>query len=83
MKYFLYIIFSPKLNAYYVGHTSNIEDRIRKHNSNHKGYTGRANDWTLKYFETFDSKTDAYAREREVKKWKSRIKIEKLIELSR
>ena len=45
----------------------------------HKGYTSKANDWELVYSETYNSKPEAYARERQIKKWKSRVMIEKLI----
>ena len=83
MNYFLYILFSEKLNRYYVGYTADINERVRKHNSNHKGFTGKTSDWELVYSESFETKEDAYAREREIKKWKSRKKIEELTKLSR
>jgi len=76
--YFVYILFSETINKFYVGHTSNLSERLRKHNSNHKGFTGNANDWKIMYQEIFESKNDASKREREIKGWKSRIKIEKL-----
>ena len=47
---------------------------------NHGGFTSRAKDWVLKYSERYDTKAEAYRRERQIKKWKSRIAIEKLIE---
>jgi putative endonuclease len=75
-----YILFSSAANKYYVGHTADsISERLRKHNSNHKGFTGTYNDWKLVYQETYLSKEEAYSREREVKNWKSRKMIEKLI----
>ncbi len=75
-----YILFSRSANKYYVGHTTEpIEERLRKHNSNHKGFTGMSADWIIVYTESFSSKQLAYAREREVKNWKSRKKIEQLI----
>jgi putative endonuclease len=75
-----YILFSTKANRFYIGHTTEpLEERIRKHNSNHKGFTGKFQDWKLVYRETYPSKQLAYAREREVKSWKSRSRIEKLI----
>jgi putative endonuclease len=60
-----------------------MEERLRKHNSNHKGFTGKALDWAVVYMELFFSKKSASLREREVKNWKSRTKIEQLIILSR
>ncbi len=75
----VYILFSEELDRYYVGVTSNLEERIRKHNSKHKGFTGRANDWRLVHKENYETKTMALAREREIKNWKSREMIERLI----
>ena len=37
------------------------------------------NDWEIVYTEAFSSKELAYAREREIKKWKSKIRVRKLI----
>ena len=74
------VLYSVLLDKYYVGHTSDdLSERIRKHNTNHKGFTGGKGDWELKYMEIYTEKSLAYAREREVKKWKSRKMIEKLI----
>jgi putative endonuclease len=80
MNYF-YIIFSASVNKYYIGHTSDsLDERIRKHNSNHEGFTGGSGDWNLMYHEVFETKSEASSRERQVKSWKSRKAIEKLIE---
>ena len=78
-QYYFYIIYSGNLDTFYIGHTSDIYSRIQKHNCNHKGFTGRSDDWRLVYQEVFSSKSTAFARERQVKKWKSRKKIEALI----
>ena len=81
MKAIFYILFSSSANKFYIGHTSELlEERLRKHNSNHKGFTGRFNDWKVIYSESFSTKELAYQRERDVKSWKSRIRIERLID---
>jgi len=77
--YYCYIIYSAAKNKFYIGSTSNLEDRINKHNSNHKGFTGNQLDWQLKWSQALDQKTDAMAREKQIKAWKSRKMIEKLI----
>jgi putative endonuclease len=78
--YFVYILFSASKNKYYVGFTGDIlEERLRKHNSNHKGFTGGLADWQLMYSEHFGTKFEAMQRETQIKKWKSRIRIEKLL----
>mgnify|MGYP003413246642 CR=1 FL=1 len=80
MQFHVYILYSKSKDQYYVGFTGdNLSERIRKHNSNHKGFTGNLGDWILKYAEPCLSKAVAMERERQIKRWKSRKMIEKLI----
>ncbi|RMB57142.1 GIY-YIG nuclease family protein [Dokdonia sinensis] len=79
MKYFTYILYSKALDRYYIGSTGDIDIRLKEHLWDHTGFTGKAKDWFVVHTEEYDSKVDAYARERQIKKWKSRIMIEKLI----
>ena len=80
MSFHTYILFSKIRDTYYIGHTGdNPLERLRKHNSNHKGYTGKIGDWEIVYKEFFSTKAKAYAREREIKSWKSRKRIEQFI----
>jgi putative endonuclease len=76
----VYILFSTTLNKYYVGYTGDdLLGRIRKHNTNHKGFTGGIGDRLLKYSEEYSTKEEAQKREKQIKHWKSRKLIEKLI----
>ena len=79
LTYTVYILYSSSLNKYYIGYTSNLPDRIRKHTTNHKGFTGRSADWELKWSEVYEIKIDAMKREKQIKNWKSRNLIENLI----
>ena len=81
MTYFVYILYSKELDKYYVGSTKEIESRLEKHLSNHKGFTSKAKDWELKYEEQYNSNTEAVKREMQIKRWKSRKLIEKLINI--
>ncbi|OAB29141.1 putative endonuclease [Flavobacterium fryxellicola] len=82
MNYF-YILYSAALNQYYIGHTSeSLQERLRKHLSNHAGFTSKSKDCIIVYHEEFETKSLAYKRELEVKKWKSRKKLEKMIQES-
>ena len=75
----VYILFSEKRNKFYIGETSDyLEERLRRHNSNHKGFTGGALDWRLVYYEEFSDETTALKREKELKGWKSRRMLQKL-----
>ncbi|MBL7103596.1 MAG: GIY-YIG nuclease family protein [Bacteroidales bacterium] len=79
MVYYFYILYSKSLDKFYNGHTNDLAGRLRRHNSDHKGYTGKSDDWKIVYTEKYISKSEAYARERQVKKWKNRKRIMRLI----
>jgi len=76
--FYTYVIYSASRDRYYVGSTSNLQERLLKHNANHKGFTGKAGDWKIVHSEEFASKTEALTREKQIKSWKSRKMIEKL-----
>jgi putative endonuclease len=79
MTYYTYILYSPLRDRYYIGSTGDdLEERLRRHNSNHKGFTGTVNDWSYFYVEKFSSKEEALKREKEIKSKKSRRYIESL-----
>ena len=79
MEFFLYILYSEELDKYYTGVTQEISARLKEHLWNHKGYTAKAKDWRVVYHESFSTKEEALKRENQIKKWKSRKMIEKLI----
>ena len=80
---YTYILYSETIDKFYIGHTcENIDERLRKHLSNHKGFTANIKDWKIIYYETFENKSLAYKRELEIKSWKSKTKIKKLIDNS-
>jgi putative endonuclease len=75
-----YILYSKELEKFYIGSTSgDIGERLKKHLSNHKGFTARAKDWELVYSEKFATKTESLRRERQLKSWKSNIRIKEFI----
>jgi putative endonuclease len=78
--YVVYVLYSQEKDRYYIGFTGDeIDERLRKHNSNHKGFTGKAADWRVVYTESLLDKSAAIRRELEIKRWKSRKRIEDLI----
>ncbi|WP_339889283.1 GIY-YIG nuclease family protein [uncultured Flavobacterium sp.] len=79
MEYFVYILYSKLKSKFYIGYTSNLEERITRHNQKSKGFTGSVNDWEVVYTETFNKKELAIQRERVIKSWKSSVKIKELI----
>ena len=80
MNYYVYILYSKHLTSYYIGHTGDsLTSRLKKHNSAHKGFTGKSKDWEVVYYECYNSKSEAYQRERQLKSWKSTLAIQSLI----
>src|SRR5437868_3008333 len=79
MPYFVYILYSPSLDQYYVGQTANLDDRLFRHGNSGSKSTKKANDWVLKYTEQFQSRSEAVMRESIIKRKKSKKYIEWII----
>lgn len=79
--YFVYIIYSESFNKTYVGATHNLELRIFQHNSGKSNYTKKYKPWSLVYTEEFESKEDAFSREKFYKSSAGRDKMKVIIEL--
>ena len=77
--YTVYILFSSSNDKYYVGHTSNLQDRLKRHNQGRSKSTKTGIPWEVVYTEIYNSKSEAYQREMKIKKQKSRKYIEQLI----
>ena len=77
--YFVYILYSVELDRYYIASTENVEERLKKHLASHAGFTRKAKDWQIKYTEAFSEKSNALRREKQLKNWKNRSRIERLI----
>ena len=73
------IIYSEKINRYYVGVTEDIDWRLERHNLGWGRYTKRGVPWEVVYYEIFSEKSSALKREKEIKNRKSRQYIESLI----
>lgn len=77
--YWVYILESIQDHRYYVGCTDNIIRRIGEHNRGSSKYTKSKGPWNLVYKEEFSDLGFARKREKQIKNWKKRSAIEKLI----
>ena len=77
--FFVYILYSEKINSFYVGSTGNLQDRLARHNGGQSTYTKRGIPWNLVYKKEYPSKAEAYRAELYIKAQKSRRYIESLI----
>ncbi len=76
-QYFVYILASKRNGTLYLGITNNLLKRVHEHKNNLiEGFTKKYNVHTLVYYEIYNDIYDAIAREKRVKKWKRRWKIE-------
>ena len=76
----VYILYSSSLGKYYIGSTTqSLEERLRRHLSDHMGFTASTKDWIVVYSEKFADKASALIRERQLKSWKSKAKIIELL----
>ena len=78
--FYTYILYSETIDKFYIGVTTNPEERLKKHNNASKGFTNRASDWKIVFLKSFEKKSEALAFERKIKSWKSKKMIQKLIE---
>ena len=76
---YCYILYSEKLNKYYVGSTTDITRRLEDHNRGKEKFTKTGCPWVIVYTEIFTELLDARRREASIKKQKSRKYIEALI----
>jgi len=76
---FLYILYSRKIDRFYVGISFNPEARLHYHNNSNKGWTRRGRPWELIFAKKFPSKEIAHKWELWIKRQKSRQIIESII----
>ena len=77
-----YILFSKKINKYYVGACIDLNRRLHEHNIGHSKFTSTGTPWELVHQEQWEDLISAKRRESEIKKKKSRKFIEELIKRS-
>ena len=80
--FYIYILHSETYDRYYVGQTNNIERRLEEHNTQEKNsYTSKFRPWAFcKSFEVGESLGIARKIENYIKRQKSRVYIEKILE---
>jgi len=75
--YYVYILSSKRNGTLYVGMTNNLKRRIYEHKNNLiKGFTEKYNIHNLVYFEQTSNVKAALEREKNIKNWKRKWKIE-------
>jgi len=81
IMYKVYILKSLNKSRYYIGHTENLENRLLRHDNGKVKSTKFYRPWKLVHEEGYDTKSEAYKRELEIKSYKGGIKFKKLLGL--
>ena len=84
MDYYLYVIRSDSSGKIYIGQTSNLKIRLRRHNqelpSKEKSYTAKnKGPWRLVYKERFSTRKEVIKREKQLKTSRGRAYLKKKI----
>ena len=66
--YYTYIIYSEKIEQYYVGSAQNVEERLRRHNNNHSKSTKGKGPWKPVTSFSFETRSKAMKLEKKIKK---------------
>ena len=79
MENCVYILYSNKINKYYIGFTQNFNVRMQFHkNAESKKFTAKANDWKVFLKINCANKQQGLLIEKHIKKMKSKTYIENL-----
>jgi len=79
MSYYVYILQSLKDNKYYIGSSSNIDERLAFHNSGRQRSTKNRAPFVLIYSEELTDKVVALKREKQIKSYKGGEAFKRLI----
>ena len=81
--YYLYILQSERTSRFYIGQTQDVPERLAYHNANYSKSLKNRGPWRLVYTEQYKTRSEAVLRESQLKSWKDRRMIEKLLSASR
>jgi putative endonuclease len=83
MSFYVYIAASRPYGTLYIGHTDDLSRRIFEHREKVRpGFTAKYGVTRLVWFEAFESRENAFRRERQMKEWRRKWKIELIEEMN-
>lgn len=76
-RFFVYILASQRNGTLYIGKTDDLNKRLMAHKANIiQGFTSKYTVHTLVYYEEYETEEEAFRRERAMKEWKRKWKLE-------
>ena len=77
--YYTYVLYSKKFDRIYIGQSDDIIIRLDRHNKGKVRSTKAYVPWEMIYHESFNTRSEAMGRERELKSHKGRDYIRELV----
>ncbi len=76
--FYVYILVNDRNGTIYIGVTSNLEKRIKEHKTkiHDKSFTAKYSVNNLVYYESTENSESAIAREKQLKNWKRKWKLD-------
>lgn len=78
--HFVYVIYSPSADRYYIGETIDIAERLIQHRQHHYAgsFSSFADDWKIAFSLRFKDRASALKAEAHLKKSKSKVYLKRL-----
>lgn len=76
--YYVYVLYSFRIDRFYTGHCQDTGDRFIRHNQGRSKSTKTGVPWVMVHSEAFDTRSKAIHRERQIKAMKSRAYLVKI-----
>jgi putative endonuclease len=70
---FVYVLKSDRTGKRYIGHTNDLERRLKEHNTGHVKSTKAGLTWTIVAYKKFSSRSEARWTERSLKNSKEKL----------
>ena len=77
--FWVYVLQSLKDGSLYIGNTTDLKRRLKQHNHGRSLYTKAYSPWKIVYYETIDSRSEAFKREQFLKSGTGRKIVKELI----
>ena len=70
--HYVYLLYSDKIDKYYIGQTNNLKDRVNRHNQNRCRSTKNKGPWILIGYFNLKTRSESVNLERKLKNLKNR-----------
>ena len=79
MTYYTYILYSNTSDRFYYGQTSDLESRLKRHNSGLVKSTSKFTSWRIYAYKELVNRSGSIKMERKLKNLKSRKRVQEFI----